>query len=215
MKTRKLFWIITKILAVAIGLYPLIYLILDMRTNGLLASKSQELWSSFTYHYSFYIHIFLGAIALLIGWAQFSEKWRVKHLKLHRILGKTYIISVLLSGISGLYIAYYANGGLMAKLGFASLAILWLITTVKAYTSIKNRNIIGHQMWMIRSYALTFAAVTLRLWMPIIPVIFNLEFSESYPITSWLCWIPNIIFAEIIIRRQIQLSPIKKPSHQG
>ncbi len=204
MKTRKLFWIITIILAIAIGLYPLTYLIIDMRSNGLLASKSQELLSTSIYNISFYIHIFLGAVALLIGWAQFSIKWRTKHLNLHRTVGKVYIISVLLSGIAGLYIAYHATGGLPAKLGFSSLALLWLITTVSAYTTIRNKNIIAHQKWMIRSYALTFAAVTLRFWMPTIPIIFNIGFSESYPIISWLCWVPNIIFAEILIKRQIR-----------
>lgn len=207
MKTRKLFWTIAIVLAIAIGLYPLTYLIIDMRSNGLLASKSEELLATSIYNYSFYVHIFLGAIALLIGWTQFSVKWRTKYLNLHRSIGKTYIIAVLLSGIAGLYIAFHATGGIVSKLGFSSLALLWLITTTAAYTTIKNKNIIAHQKWMIRSYALTFAAVTLRLWMPTIPIIFNIGFNESYPIISWLCWVPNILFAEILIRRQIQLRP--------
>jgi len=201
MNIKKPTWVLFIVLAISIGIYPFIYLIVDMKSNGLLGSKSQELLSTTIYNIGFYTHIILGGVALLIGWSQFSKKWRLKHIKLHRTIGETYIIAVLLSGLAGLYIAFYATGALETKLGFGLLAVLWLITTVLAYTSIKNKDIIAHQKWMIRSYALCFAAVTLRLWMPILPAIFNLKFSESYAIISWLCWVPNLIFAEILIRR--------------
>jgi len=201
MKLNRISWVIAAILAIAIGIYPIIYLLIDMETNGLLSSKGQELLSSTTYNLGFFTHISLGGLALLVGWTQFSKKWRTKQLKAHRNLGKTYIISVLLSGLAGLYIAFHASGGLGTKLGFGLLAILWLITTIAAFISIKNKSIIAHQKWMIRSYALCFAAVTLRLWMPILPTIFDLDFSESYAIISWLCWVPNLIFAEILVAR--------------
>jgi uncharacterized membrane protein len=201
MKLNKIFWVLLIIFAIAIGFYPFTYLIIDMKSNGLLASKSQELLSSSIYNIGFYVHILLGGVALLIGWSQFSKKWRKKNIKLHRTVGNIYIIVVLLSGIAGLYIAFYATGGIGTKLGFGFLAIFWLITTIMAFISIKNKEIIKHQKWMIRSYALCFAAVTLRLWMPILPAIFNLEFSESYAIISWLCWIPNLVVAEILISK--------------
>ncbi len=201
MKLNKIVWVLFIILAIAIGLYPFIYLIVDMKSNGLLGSKSQELLSTAIYNVGFYTHIFLGALALLIGWSQFSKKWRLKNIKLHRTIGKIYVVAALLSGLAGLYIAFYATGGIETKLGFGILAVLWLTTTTVAFISIKNKKIIAHQKWMIRSYALCFAAVTLRLWMPILPAVFNLKFIESYSIISWLCWVPNLIFAEILIRR--------------
>lgn len=198
MKFKKISWIIAAILAIAISLYPFIYLIVDMKSNGLLASKSDVLLSSNLYNIGFYTHIFLGGLALLFGWTQFSKKWRTKRLKLHRLIGKIYLIAVLLSGISGLYIAFYASGSVYTKLGFALLAIAWLVTTTKAYTSIRNKNIIQHQKWMIRSYALTFAAVTLRIWLPLLPL---LGFNEAYAIVAWLCWVPNLVLAEILVTR--------------
>ena len=172
-----------------------------MKSNGLLGSKSQELLASSIYNLAFYTHIYFGGIALLSGWSQFSKKWRLKYLKTHKNLGKVYLISVALSGLSGLYIAYYANGGLTAKLGFGILAILWLYTSLMAFIRIKNKEIIAHQRWMIRSYALCFAAVTLRLWLPLLPAATGLGFDEAYIIISWLCWVPNIIVAELIIRK--------------
>lgn len=201
MKANRIFWIIFIVFALFIGLYPLMYLLVDMKSNGLLASKSQELLSSTIYNVAFNFHIYLGGIALLAGWSQFSKKWRTKYLKTHRTLGKIYILSVLFSGLSGLYIAYYANGGITAKLGFGILAILWLFTTIKAFLTIKSKKVIEHQRWMIRSYALCFAAVTLRIWLPLLPIILQMNFDEAYVIISWLCWVPNLIFAEILIRR--------------
>ncbi len=72
---------------------------------------------------SFYTHIYLGGIALLIGWTQFIKQLRVKKIGLHRRIGKIYILSVILSGIAGLYISFYATGGIVAKSGFASMAL--------------------------------------------------------------------------------------------
>ncbi|MFK2820825.1 DUF2306 domain-containing protein [Flavobacteriaceae sp. LMIT009] len=201
MKANRVFWIIFIGLALAIGLYPIIYLIVDMKSNGLLESKGQELLGSTLYNIGFYMHIYFGGLALLTGWSQFSKKWRNKYLKTHRTLGKIYVVSVLLSGISGFYIALYANGGLTAKLGFGILAILWLLSTVKAYLTIRNKKVTEHQKWMIRSYALCFAAVTLRIWLPLLPMILQIDFDSAYIIISWLCWVPNLIFAEFLIRR--------------
>ncbi len=198
---RNIIWILFVTLAVLIGIYPLSYLLFDM-SNGLLGSKSKELLLNPIWNFEFYTHIYLGGIALLIGWTQFVKQLRMKKIDLHRTIGKIYILSVLLSGIAGLYISFYATGGIVAKFGFGTMASIWLFTTIMAYTSIKNKAIEKHQRWMIRSYALTFAAVTLRLWMPILQSIFHLEFIEAYRIIAWLCWVPNLIFAQFLIRRR-------------
>ncbi len=198
---RNIIWILFVTLAVLIGIYPLSYLLFDM-SNGLLGSKSKELLLNPIWNFEFYTHIYLGGIALLIGWTQFVKQLRMKKIDLHRTIGKIYILSVLLSGIAGLYISFYATGGIVAKFGFGTMASIWLFTTIMAYMSIKNKAIEKHQRWMIRSYALTFAAVTLRLWMPILQSIFHLEFIEAYRIIAWLCWVPNLIFAQFLIRRR-------------
>jgi len=198
MKLRKLLWIIVIIFAITIGLYPMAYLLFDM-SHGLLALKSQEVLTDPIWNFKFYLHIYLGGIALLIGWTQFVTKLRNRKIQLHRKIGTVYVLSAVLSGGAGLYLAFYASGGIVSKLGFGGMASVWLITTVMAYISIKNKAIESHQKWMIRSYALTFAAVTLRLWMPILPAVFELNFLESYRIIAWLCWVPNLLVAELII----------------
>ncbi len=205
---KKLLFFLFALFAILIGIYPLLYFVVDMSGEGLLGGKPPELFQNHIWHFLFYTHIALGGIALLTGWSQFSEKLRKKRLNLHRNLGKIYVVSVLLSGIAGLYIAMYATGGIVAILGFASLAVLWLFTTFNAYTSIQKKEIVLHQQWMIRSYALTFAAVTLRLWMPLLIAVVGLSFIEAYVIIAWLCWVPNLIFAEWWIRRSKRVSLI-------
>jgi len=209
---KKLPFIIFALLASMIGIYPLLYFVVDMSNEGLLSKKPPELFQNYVWHFLFYTHIALGGIALLTGWSQFSQKLRQKRLNLHRNLGKIYVISVLLSGIAGLYIAFHATGGIVAILGFASLAVLWLFTTFNAYTSIRKKEITLHQQWMIRSYALTFAAVTLRIWLPLFTGVFGMSFISAYVIIAWLAWIPNLLFAEWWIRRSGNVSPLNLQS---
>jgi uncharacterized membrane protein len=197
---KTLGWIIFVFFAIVIGVYPFLYLVFDM-SQGLLASKTPELLGSLMWKAAFYTHIFLGGIALLVGWSQFSKRIRNRNLKLHRFLGKTYVVTVCISGVAGLYIAMYASGGIVPVLGFAGLAIAWLFTTVTAYRKIKAKNIDDHEVWMIRSYALCFAAVTLRFWLPLFQIGFGMDFYFAYKIIAWLCWVPNLVVAEMIVRR--------------
>ena len=58
-----------------------------------------------------------------------------------------------------------------------------------------------HRVWMLRSFALTFAAVTLRLYLPIFPML-GLPLVEGYRVVSILCWVPNLILVELYLRRE-------------
>ena len=202
MKSNIRYWVIA-VFSILIGLYPLIYMIVDMESEGFLRSKSTTLLNSSLWRIAFFTHIYFGGISLLVGWSQFSKRIRGKRLKLHRLLGKIYVVSVLISAIAGFYVALFANGGIVSQLGFSFLAIGWFYTTLKAYTTIKKKDVESHRKWMIRSYAFTLAAVTLRLWLPTLPAILSIPFEEAYVIISWLCWVPNIIIAEIYIRKAI------------
>lgn len=186
--------------AISIGLYPLVYFLFDM-SNGLMNSKSAQLLGNRLWQVGFYTHITFGGLALLSGCTQFLSSLRQKHMSLHRNLGKIYVASVMLSGVAGFGIAFAASAGVWAQMGFAALGFLWLYTTAKAFLAIKKRDIVEHQNWMTRSYALCFGAVTLRLWMPLFLAAFGMSFSIAYPIIAWLCWVPNLLVAELIIRR--------------
>jgi len=202
MKLKTLAWIPFALLAIAIGLYPLTYYLTDMSHTGLLQSKTEALKSSVIWHTMFYLHISFGGIALLTGWSQFSKKLRNRYLKAHRLVGKIYVIAVLISSSAGFYIALFASGGLVCVFGFGTLALLWLFTDVKAYASIRLLQIKEHEKWMIRNYALTFAAVTLRIWLPLATGVMHIDFIPSYQVISWFCWVPNLLVAGLIIKQK-------------
>ncbi|MEO7211019.1 MAG: DUF2306 domain-containing protein [Chitinophagaceae bacterium] len=199
MMTKKAAGIIVAILASFVGLYPFIYFFVN-RKFGLLQSKSDAVLTNVYWNIGFYMHITLGGIALLIGWTQFREKRRTNRLKLHRQIGKVYVIAALISSLASMYIALYATGGIIASMGFMCLGLTWFYTTLSAYIHIRNGRIEHHRKMMIYSYAVCFSAVTLRIYLPILTMLFN-DFIKAYLLVAWLCWIPNIIVAYFLVKQ--------------
>lgn len=182
--------------ALLIGLYPLLYFVID-RNFGLLQTKDNSVSESVFWNIGFYTHIIFGGLALLIGWAQFVQKWRQAKPKIHRQGGKFYVIFVILSSLSGIYIGFFATGGYVASLGFICLGIIWFLTTIFALKYARKGNYKVHKKLMIYSFAACFAAVTLRIWLPLLTLIFQ-DFFVAYKIVAWLCWTPNLIVAYLI-----------------
>jgi len=148
-----------------------------------------------------YTHVFGSAVALALGPFQFSSRLRARRLELHRWLGRLYLgVGVLIGGFSGLFMAFHAFGGLPARLGFACLALAWLYSGCRAYLAIRARDIASHRRWMVRNLALTFAAVTLRLYLPT-SIAAGVSFEIAYPVIAWLCWVPNLVAAELLFNQ--------------
>jgi uncharacterized membrane protein len=150
---------------------------------------------------AFIVHITAGPIALVILPFQLWRGLRTRGRRLHRWMGRTYGVMVGLAGLSGLVIAITTNAGPVAATGFAVLAVLWLWTTAQAVLHARAGRIAQHRAFMIRSAALTFAGVTLRLWLPVF-LVPGIPFEIAYPIIAFLCWIPNLMVAEYMIRRR-------------
>lgn len=182
-------WLIMTLLSIGIALYALSAALLPTMRNDFVANMvSNSSISSVT-------HFFFGGIVLIAGAFQFHQGLRKRHLTLHRWLGRVYVIGVTLGGVAGLLLAVNSNGGLVAHFGFGMLAVLWLFTTLTAYLAARARDIDAHRAWMTRSYALTLAAVTLRLYLPL-SMIAGIEFEAAYQAIAWLCWVPNLLIAE-------------------
>jgi uncharacterized membrane protein len=186
--------------AILIGLYPGLYFFYG-RQFGLLGGKSEELLASTVWNTAFYTHITMGGLSLLIGWLQFNKAFREKRIAAHRAIGKIYIVAAALSAIAGITLGFSATAGIVSSAGFISLGIIWLITTQMAYVAIRNQNVEMHQKLMIYSYAACFAAVTLRIWLPILNALIS-DGLIAYRIVAWLCWVPNLFFAHYLIRKQ-------------
>jgi uncharacterized membrane protein len=146
-------------------------------------------------------HIAASMLALTLGPFQFLSRLRRKRfLHVHRWMGRLYLAGVVVGSISGFYMAWLSFGGLAAHLSFASLAVWWLTTAVKAYRHIRAGEVDAHRRWMIRSYAMTFAAPTLRLWLLLFIFPLGVPYEEAFVAASWICWIWNVPAAEGLIR---------------
>ncbi len=115
-------------------------------------------------------HALCGTLALLSGPLQFSTRLRRRNLKLHRILGRVYVVSVFIAAPFAIIIS--TGGDLIV--GTSVQAGAWIICTLAAFLTARNRHIIQHRQWMIRSYAVTFTFITLRVLNPW-PRYFNLS----------------------------------------
>ena len=150
---------------------------------------------------AFYIHVFSAVIALFAGFSQFSKSLFKKHRKLHRLIGKIYVANILFINVpTGMILAVNANGLFYGRLAFVILDCLWFWFTYKAYKDARNRDFVGHKNNMIRSYALTFSAITLRTWHMLLAHYFVIDRIDLYVMEAWLGFVPNLLVAEMIIR---------------
>ncbi len=144
------------------------------------------------------LHALGGAIALLAGPLQFVPRFRESNWNRHRLLGWIYCGAVLLGWCASLWIAPHSQTGWMASSGFLTLGAAWIVTTGIAVRMILRCEAMRHRRWMIRSFALTAAAITLRIYLPLV-FLSHWPFSIGYPVIAWLCWVPNALGAEVYL----------------
>ena len=156
-----------------------------------------------TYRLSFYAHIFPSLLILAAGLTQFSKFLLRKLPILHVWIGRIYVIFVLIiSAPAALFMSFFAEGGTIAKIGFITLSIIWWLATFMGYWKIRNRNINSHKTWMIRSYALTLSAVSLRVFQYLNSAYLFYEPISFYTFLSWFSWVGNLMIVELIISTQ-------------
>lgn len=175
--------------AIALSFYALAY-------DWIYANPTQgiELKLKSLIRFFVYSHLIGGGLALLFGAIQLFSR---QGSRWHRQLGKGYCLAVLVGGIGGGYLSFFSDVGPATGVGFFTLAILWLYSTYLAYVYARSHQIDLHRRWIIRSFAMTAAAISLRL--ELIPLTFFFSFETSYVIVAWGSWIGNLILAEIYL----------------
>lgn len=197
-------WIVMVFMALVIGAYALGYFVIpDLGDPAEKARYNSIPWSA-------YLHIIPGGMALILGAFQFHAGLRKRWTSIHRNSGRAYVTFVLIGGFAGFFLAWQAPQSPATQLGFASLAVIWFYSGLMAFYAIRQGNVALHRQWMIRSYALTLAAVTLRLQLPLFIGGMGMTFEEAYAIVAWFSWIPNLIIAEWFINQ----TPIKRAATQ-
>lgn len=186
-------------LILLISVYPLQFFLVEGKV-GILSMKSDALLADWVWKTFFYIHISFGGLALLVGWLQFNKRLREGYRSIHRTIGKMYVFSVWLSALGVGYISFFAEGGIIAFLGFMTGGLIWSYTTTKGFLTIRQGNVWEHQKFMMYSYAACLGAVTLRIWLPLLAFATK-DWILSYQIISWMAWLPNLVVAYFLINR--------------
>ncbi len=185
-------------------IYPvLFYVISPLKTGRQIAFQIHPIIrDSFQDRYlALYIHLIPAMLALLLGPLQFATSFREKHPQAHRIMGRVYLFGgTFIGGPAAFYLAMKSFAGPSAQVGFGLQSVLLVVTGALALNAILHRRIAVHREWMIRNYALIFAAVPLRINIRLF-VLMGYELPDFHWINAWLCWVPNLIIAEWLIRR--------------
>lgn len=199
-----------------IAKYLLIYLLLCFGT--LLMARNIVAYGSFSttvgflnlkqdylpimhWRIAFYVHVFSSIFTLLAGFTQFSSSILREQPCIHRLVGKVYVFNILFVNFpSAMIMAIYANGLLPSKAAFVVLDTLWFWFTLKAFLEIRKRNVPAHRDYMIRSFALTCSVLTLRTWKIILSNTLQLDPITLYTADAWMGFLPNLLFAEWLIR---------------
>ena len=177
-------------------------------TVAFLQIKQTEVIGLWWYLPVFYTHVYTALFTLAAGFTQFQKRLLRPPARLHRAWGYFYVILILfLAAPSGLLMGWVANGGVVAQAFFMTLAACWWLFTAQALRSAQQKRFLEHRDWMLRSYALTLSAITLRLWKLILVKLFAPAPMDVYIIVSGLSWIPNWLIAEWIIFRKYRKVP--------
>jgi uncharacterized membrane protein len=148
---------------------------------------------------AFFPHAIAGLTALLIGPFQFSTRLRQRNLARHRMLGKIYVGAVVLSAVTSLIISHHLDVVDQPETYIfwetVAQAGLWLLTTLAAWITARNRHIATHRQWMIRSYTITFVFVTSRIPMPL-PIVQHMS-DPAFVILLFLLLIVSVIAPDI------------------
>lgn len=157
------------------------------------------------YKLAFFTHVYTAVFVIPAGFTQFSGFIRNNFPRVHKYTGWVYtIVVVCLAGPAGFYMGLFANGGVSSQVAFCLLAILWIYFTSVAIVKVIRGDIKSHREFLIRSFALTLSALTLRAWKFLLVFLFQPRPMDVYEIVAWLGWIPNLIIAELIVRKYIK-----------
>mgnify|MGYP000474700764 CR=1 FL=1 len=193
-----LLWAIVAVLAINLVLIAASYMTFD--PNHKFLNLKQHLIGNPIYKGNFYVHLAFGIVAVITGFALFFDKLIRFSSKRHKQFGKLYIISILLlTGPTGLYLSFFAEGGAVASVGFLLMSSIWMLLTYIPFSKILKGDIQGHYKWMIRSYCFTLSGITLRIMTPLFVYWFGIDTETTFMLTAYLPWIFNLLLGEVII----------------
>lgn len=166
------------------------------------------------YYASLVVHALPAGLTLVIGPLQFIPRLRTRYPRFHRVAGRVYLISVVAASIAAVYATTVSPSGLPLQVAFYLLTAAWLYTAAQAYRTIRRGEVQLHRIWMIRNYALTFGAVTLRLYLlaglGLMKVLPELSFRDVYTTSGWAAIFGNVLVAEYFVIHRITAPSVRR-----
>ncbi|WP_245954391.1 DUF2306 domain-containing protein [Paenibacillus flagellatus] len=205
MKNRKE----TKVAAILLSVVALMWIMHTLTKNfvsdpgfvKLIEAKDSFTADRWLWTFMLRAHIALAVVSLVTGPIGSLRNVRTKSIALHRWNGRIYVVSIALNFIPGLYVSFFAPGG-MTVVGFLILNLLWLATTWFGYSNIRRKNIEKHTRWITRSFFLTYANLVIHILLPISQHAFGFTYATSYAIAVWGSMLLNLGLAEVFIRKK-------------
>lgn len=200
-RRAKVFWISAFVICVG-ATFPLVfnishYLVQSVPVNYLF--KEMPDYAEFQSHLSmqkesfpFLIHVFSGALAILLSLVQIVRK---KGDRIHRYCGRGFFFSFGICSIAGILISTRSFAGPIAATGFFLLGVSSIVSLVVLLIEVKRKRFASHGRWSLRAVALAFSAVSLRLEMALLSQFLD-SMREVLQIAAWSCWLGNILLLE-------------------
>lgn len=187
------------LLALLLAINSLTYLNFNPQYSFL--KLKQEAIATGWYLPAYYSHVLAGGLILLSGFFQLYPGSQAKFPIAHRRIGYFYVMGILFfAAPGGLVMSLFIGRGPIVLLSFVVQTVCWFIFTSIAFDRARKRMIDAHREWMWRSFALTFAAITLRVYIFIFSWKIDLSQPSAYAVLSWLSWLPNLIVVELYLR---------------
>jgi len=144
-----------------------------------------------------------GACAILLGSLQFSKKCRQRYQKLHRVLGRIYVVGVFVTAPLGVYIQCFEErlGDSRSFTVAAVVNVILLIgTTAVALVFVRKGRVQPHRQWMTRSFAVALVFREAR----VIGGITGLENlgNRAQETIVWACLAFSILSADLVLQSQ-------------
>jgi uncharacterized membrane protein len=155
------------------------------------------------------VHVLPALLFIAIGPFQFNKNIRKKNPKRHRRMGRVFLVSGTIIGITGFVMSLVmpAIGGVNQAASTVMFSLFFLYSLYKAFWHIRKGNSVLHREWMIRAYSIGLAVATIR---PIIGVFFatsrftGLTPYEFFGTGFWIGFVLHLIIAEAWINKTRQ-----------
>jgi len=162
------------------------------------------------------LHIVSVSVYSILGAFQFANGFRRRRPGWHRAAGRLLVPTGLLVGLSALWMTLFypradGTGDLLYgfRLMFGSAMVLSIFL---GYVAIRQRDVIRHQAWMMRGYAIGLGAGTQVLTLLIGELVAGPPIGLSHGLLMGAGWAINLAVAEWVIGKQTALPARTAPA---